>query len=99
MTSQPTPSNPFSFDSFPDAPPEGERWSTWDGAMHGPTPRPDWVVTALGAVVADLGVLKAGPEGVVHLVGRWVAVGPGGIQVSLPAPPTGSPDRLPRTTS
>ena len=35
----------FSIDSRPDAPPEGERWSTWDGATHGPKPRPDWVVT------------------------------------------------------
>ena len=30
----------FSLDTFPDAPPEGERWSTWDGAQHGPCPDP-----------------------------------------------------------
>ena len=24
----------------PDGPPEGDRWSTWDGAEHGPHPRP-----------------------------------------------------------
>ncbi|HRW17624.1 MAG TPA: RIO1 family regulatory kinase/ATPase [Dermatophilaceae bacterium] len=59
-------------DTQPDGPPEGERWSTWDGAMHGPGPRPDWVVTALGAVDADLGVLKTGKEADVHVVRRWV---------------------------
>ncbi|MGL5909673.1 MAG: serine protein kinase RIO [Phycicoccus sp.] len=62
----------FSTDTVPDAPPEGERWSTWDGSTHGPRPRPDWVVTALGAVDADLGVLKTGKEADVHLVRRWV---------------------------
>ena len=41
---------PFSSDSRPDDPPEGDRWSTWDGATHEPKPRPDWVITALGAV-------------------------------------------------
>ena len=54
------------------APPEGERWSTWDGASHGPKPRPQWVLTALGAVDTDLGVLKTGKEADVHLVRRWV---------------------------
>ena len=62
----------FSTDSAPDGPPEGERWSTWDIATHGPTPRPDWVITDLGAVEADLGVLKTGKEADVHLVRRWV---------------------------
>jgi RIO kinase 1 len=65
----------FSFDSLPDAPPEGERWSSWDGAMHGPKPRPDWVITALGAVESDLGVLKTGKEADVHIVRRWVPDG------------------------
>ncbi|MEO7449009.1 MAG: RIO1 family regulatory kinase/ATPase [Humibacillus sp.] len=59
-------------DSQPDRPPEGERWSSWDGATHGPAPRPDWVITDLGAVEADLGVLKTGKEADVHLVRRWV---------------------------
>ena len=59
-------------DTNPDAPPEGERWSSWDGSMHGPKPRPDWVITALGAVDADLGVLKTGKEADVHLLQRWV---------------------------
>ncbi len=62
----------FAVDSAPDAPPEGERWSSWDGATHGPKPRPDWVITDLGAVEADLGILKTGKEADVHLVRRWV---------------------------
>ncbi len=65
----------FSFDSLPDAPPEGERWSSWDGATHGPTPRPDWVITSLGAVETDLGILKTGKEADVHVVRRWVPDG------------------------
>src|SRR5690349_10560327 len=65
----------FSFDSRPDAPPEGERWSSWDGATHGPHPRPEWVITALGAVEADLGVIKTGKEADVHLLRRWVPDG------------------------
>lgn len=65
----------FSFDSLPDAPPEGERWSSWDGATHGPKPRPDWVITALGAVESDLGILKTGKEADVHVVRRWVPDG------------------------
>ncbi|MFC7487677.1 serine protein kinase RIO [Knoellia sp. CPCC 206453] len=70
-----TESQLFASDSCPDAPPEGERWSSWDGAMHGPTPRPDWVITALGAVEEDLGVLKTGKEADVHLIRRWVPDG------------------------
>jgi RIO kinase 1 len=66
---------PFAFDSLPDAPPEGERWSSWDGATHGPQPRPDWVITALGAVEADLGVLKTGKEADVHILRRWIPDG------------------------
>jgi RIO kinase 1 len=62
----------FAFDSQPDGPPAGDRWSSWDRAMRGPTPRPSWVVTALGAVDADLGVLKTGKEADVHVVRRWV---------------------------
>jgi RIO kinase 1 len=62
----------FSVDTSPDAPPEGERWSTWDGSQHGPCPRPAWVITDLGAVDADLGVLKTGKEADVHVVRRWV---------------------------
>ena len=62
----------FAVDTHPDGPPEGERWSSWDGAMHGPKPRPDWVITAFAAVDADLGVLKTGKEADVHVLRRWV---------------------------
>ncbi len=62
----------FSTDTSPDAPTEGERWSSWDGATHGPKPRPNWVLTELGAVDSDLGVLKTGKEADVHVVRRWV---------------------------
>ena len=62
----------YAVDTDPDGPPEGDRWSSWDGATHGPKPRPDWVITDLGAVEADLGVLKTGKEADVHLVRRWV---------------------------
>jgi RIO kinase 1 len=55
-----------------DGPPAGDRWSTWDGAEHGPEPRPDWVITEHGAVDTDLGVLKTGKEADVHLVERAV---------------------------
>jgi len=47
-------------------------WSSWLGAVHGPHPRPDWVITELGAVDAELGVLKGGKEADVHLVERAV---------------------------
>ena len=56
----------------PDGPPEGDRWSTWDGAEHGPHPRPAWVVTEHAAVDTDLGVIKTGKEADVHLVERSV---------------------------
>lgn len=62
----------YAIDTFPDAPPEGDRWSSWDGATHGPKPRPPWVITDLGAVESDLGVLKTGKEADVHLVRRWL---------------------------
>lgn len=68
----------YAVDTEPDAPPEGERWSTWDGASHGPTPRPHWVITDLGAVESDLGILKTGKEADVHLVRRWVPGHPDG---------------------
>ncbi len=56
----------------PDGPPEGDRWSTWDGAEHGPHPRPAWVITEHAAVDTDLGVIKTGKEADVHLVERAV---------------------------
>nr|WP_123678780.1 RIO1 family regulatory kinase/ATPase [Couchioplanes caeruleus] len=56
----------------PDLPGTGDRWSTWDGALHGPAPRPDWVRTEHGAVDTELGMLKTGKEADVHLVRRAV---------------------------
>jgi RIO kinase 1 len=51
--------------------PEGaDRWSTWDDADHGPTPRPDWVITELSASDRELGILKTGKEADVFLVER-----------------------------
>ncbi|MEU4622938.1 RIO1 family regulatory kinase/ATPase [Actinoplanes sp. NPDC023801] len=56
----------------PDLPEEGDRWSTWDGALHGPEPRPDWVRTEYGAVDTELGMLKTGKEADVFLVRRAI---------------------------
>jgi RIO kinase 1 len=56
----------------PDLPDTGDRWSTWDGALKGPEPRPDWVRTEHGAVDTELGMLKTGKEADVHLVRRAV---------------------------
>ncbi len=51
---------------------EEPAYSSWDSASHGPTPRPDWVITAAAAIDAELGVLKTGKEADVHLVRRAV---------------------------
>nr|WP_204296384.1 RIO1 family regulatory kinase/ATPase [Actinoplanes capillaceus] len=64
----------------PDLPEEGDRWSTWDGALHGPDPRPDWVRTEYGAVDTELGMLKTGKEADVFLVRRAI---PGTTQISM----------------
>ncbi|SDT61775.1 serine protein kinase RIO [Actinoplanes derwentensis] len=56
----------------PDLPGEGDRWSTWDGALHGPEPRPEWVRTEHGAVDTELGMLKTGKEADVFLVRRYL---------------------------
>ncbi|MDN5934103.1 MAG: kinase [Pseudonocardia sp.] len=55
-----------------DGPPDGDRWSTWDEAEHGPDPRPDWVVTEHAAVDTELGALKSGKEADVALLERAV---------------------------
>jgi RIO kinase 1 len=57
-----------------DEPDEGDRWSSWaaPGVQHGPDPWPDWIITELAAVDADLGILKTGKEADVHLVERYV---------------------------
>ncbi|MGI5244287.1 serine protein kinase RIO [Dactylosporangium sp. CA-139066] len=49
-------------------------WSSWDapGVLHGPEPRPDWVITEAAARDLDRGVLKTGKEADVHLVERSV---------------------------
>jgi RIO kinase 1 len=52
-------------------------YSSWDGATHGPDPRPDWVVTEFAAIDTELGVLKTGKEADVHLVRREVPGGRG----------------------
>ncbi|MFC4461327.1 serine protein kinase RIO [Pseudonocardia nematodicida] len=57
----------------PDAPPEGDRWSTWTSvpvSSRGPAPRPSWLVTDAGAVDHERGVLKTGKEADVHLLER-----------------------------
>jgi RIO kinase 1 len=56
----------------PDAPPTGDRWSTFTdtGTLHGPAPWPEWVVTDDGAIDTELGMLKTGKEADVHLIER-----------------------------
>src|SRR3954471_22822347 len=54
----------------PDLPETGDNWSSWDGALHGPDPRPDWVRTEHAAVDTELGMLKTGKEADVFLVRR-----------------------------
>jgi RIO kinase 1 len=61
---------------------EEPNWSTWLEAEHGPEPFPDWVITDLGAVDTDLGVLKTGKEADVHLLERAL---PGGASTLLAA--------------
>jgi len=67
---------PIEFDYSDDKiPGGGDRWSTWDDSQaseRGPRPYPDWVVTELGAVDHELGVLKTGKEADVHLLRREV---------------------------
>ncbi|MEU6710954.1 RIO1 family regulatory kinase/ATPase [Nonomuraea sp. NPDC046802] len=66
-----------------DAPPAGDRWSTWDQSTpteKGPRPYPGWLVTELAAVDTEHGVLKTGKEADVHLISRGV---PGTDRVCL----------------
>ena len=60
----------------------GECWSSWDGAQHGPSPRPDWVITDLGAVDEDLDILKSGKEADVHVIRRWVPGSDPGVRMA-----------------
>jgi len=61
---------------------EEPNWSTWLQAAHGPEPFPEWVITDLGAVDTDLGILKTGKEADVHLLERAV---PGAASTLLAA--------------
>jgi RIO kinase 1 len=54
-------------------------FSSWDGAQHGPEPRPDWVITDHNALDTELGVLKTGKEADVHLVHRGLPGTNGGL--------------------
>jgi RIO kinase 1 len=58
---------------------EDVAYSTWLGALHGPQPRPAWVVTDLGAIDTELGILKTGKEADVHLLERAVPGGPSSL--------------------
>ncbi|MGL5827659.1 MAG: serine protein kinase RIO [Nocardioides sp.] len=67
----------FSASADPDE--SHQRWSTWLSVQplcRGPHPRPEWVVTAQGAVDTELGVLKSGKEADVFLLERGVPQGP-----------------------
>lgn len=58
-----------------DGPPTGDRWSIWDESeplQRGPQPWPEWVITDLGAVDYELGILKTGKEADVFLIERAV---------------------------
>ncbi|WUI08260.1 RIO-like kinase [Micromonospora sp. NBC_00421] len=63
---QPAPTGPD------DEPDPQDHWSSWDEAVHGPEPHPQWLVTELAARDTELGVLKTGKEADVHLVRRSV---------------------------
>jgi len=65
---------PVAFDTNADtdAPKTGDAWSSWDDALHGPVPRPEWVVTELAAIDVELGILKTGKEADVYLVRRGI---------------------------
>ncbi|WP_329102087.1 RIO-like kinase [Micromonospora sp. NBC_01699] len=62
----------FDTNTDTDTPEAGDRWSSWDQAVQGPEPYPDWLITELAAVDSELGVLKTGKEADVHLVRRHV---------------------------
>lgn len=57
-----------------DGPPEGDRWSTYNdtGTLHGPQPRPDWVVDGSAAIDYELGLVKTGKEADVFLLERAI---------------------------
>ena len=65
---------PSDLDGDPRGPDTGDRWTSWDaaGVLHGPEPRPQWVLTEGAAVDTELGILKTGKEADVYLVERAV---------------------------
>jgi RIO kinase 1 len=67
---------PVTYNYSDDEVPAGaDRWTTWDQSQaseRGPAPYPDWLITELGAVDYELGVLKTGKEADVHLIRREV---------------------------
>ncbi|HEV7194288.1 MAG TPA: RIO1 family regulatory kinase/ATPase [Jatrophihabitantaceae bacterium] len=73
---------PYPSDLCEEAPFDEPAYSSWDVAMHGPDPIPDWVVTDLNAIDTDLGILKTGKEADVHLISRAL---PGGADCLLAA--------------
>lgn len=59
----------------PEKPPVGDRWTTWDQSeplQRAPQPWPDWLITDLGAVDLEHGILKTGKEADVYLIERFV---------------------------
>lgn len=63
------------WDETSDQPETGDRWSTWDLSTpteKGPRPFPDWLVTDLGAVDTEHGVLKSGKEADACLISRGI---------------------------
>ncbi|MCU1365195.1 MAG: hypothetical protein JWN39_834, partial [Ilumatobacteraceae bacterium] len=65
-------------DTIPDDQPDSvdePAWSTFtaDGVVHGPEPRPSWVITSPAATDTDLGVFKTGKEADVSLIRRATA--------------------------
>ena len=61
---------PHRLSEDPDLPETGDNWSSWDGALHGPKPWPEWIRTEHGATDTELGILKTGKEADVFLVRR-----------------------------
>jgi RIO kinase 1 len=69
----------FDFKAYDDLDDSTQRWSTWldvEPLCRGPEPRPEWVITAQGAIDTELGILKSGKEAEVSLVERAVPNGP-----------------------
>ncbi len=52
-------------------------YCSYDVATHGPSPKPDWLITSLSARDTRLGVIKTGKEADVDLLERALPGGPG----------------------